>query len=103
MESLLFFAVLSAASLWAWSAQGIREIALRATIDYCASTEVQLLDQNVSLRGLWFKRDQQGKLRVWRAYNFEFSSTGDERYQGRTVLLGRIVQNISLAPHRFLH
>ena len=86
-----------------WNSKGVKEIALKATQKYCREMEVQLLDQSISLRGLWLKRDDKGRLRFWRSYNFDFSSNGDDRYQGRIVLLGRRVESIQLEPHRVEH
>ena len=83
-----------------WQAQKIKEIALNYTRRQCAELELQLLDDNFKLRGFWLKRDSNGQLRIWRSYNFEFSSTGDERYAGRVVTLGNKVTDLHLAPHR---
>lgn len=85
--------------LW-WNAQGIKHIALKASKDYCQKMEVQLLDEGVVLRGFWLKRDPRGNMCLWRSYLFEFTSTGNERYQGRIVMLGRYVEKIQLDPHR---
>lgn len=85
--------------LW-WNAQGAKQRALQATRDYCQQMQVQLLDDVVALRGFWWKRDRGGSVRVWRSYNFEFTSTGNERYIGRVVLLGMRVETIQLDPHR---
>ena len=58
-----------------------------------------LLDEYVALNGQWLKRDEHGKLKVWRSYQFEFSSTGDERYAGKAIMLGRQVLSIQLDPY----
>lgn len=92
----LFFCVLI---LW-WGAQGAKQLALMATRDYCEKMDVQLLDDVVALRGFWLKRDGHGSVRVWRSYNFEFTTTGDQRYRGRIILLGKRVEAIYLEPHR---
>lgn len=97
----LAIALLFSLLLWLWwSAQGAKQLALEATRRYCSSMDVQLLDDVVALRGFWLKRDEVGNVRVWRSYNFEFTSTGNERYQGRVVLLGKSVEAIYLDPHR---
>lgn len=85
--------------LW-WESLKIKEVALSYTRSYCKRYELQLLDDNVNLRGLWFKRNEQGMVKLWRSYNFDFSSTGDERYKGKIVLLGRNVTNFELDPYR---
>lgn len=85
--------------LW-WNAQGVKQIALTATRLHCKKMDLQLLDDVVSLKGFWLKRNNQNRLQLWRSYNFEFTSTGDERYTGRIMLLGLRVENIELEPHR---
>ncbi|WP_207061461.1 DUF3301 domain-containing protein [Motiliproteus sp. SC1-56] len=83
-----------------WSAKGVKELAYQACRRYCRELDLQLLDDTLVLRGLWLKRDPGGRLRFWRSYLFEFSSTGDERYRGRVILLGRRIEGIQLEPHR---
>ena len=84
-----------------WSAQGVKEIALKAAKLHCREMGVQLLDESVALHRLWFKKDPNNKTRTWRSYLFEFTSTGEERYQGRVILLGKIVEQVQLQAHRF--
>ena len=60
-----------------------------------------LREDAVFLRGLWFKRDDQGRIRVWRRFLFDFTSTGEERYTGRIIMLGQRIQHMELEPHRF--
>jgi len=62
---------------------------------------VMLLDDAVYLRGLWFKRDDNGSLRVWRRFMFDFTVTGEERYLGRIIMLGPRIVHSELDPHRF--
>ena len=61
---------------------------------------VQLLDDGLALKGFWFKRNPKGSLALWRRYNFEFTSTGNERYSGQIIMLGRLVETIRLAAYR---
>ena len=95
---VLIFLILACS--YFWSAQRIKEMAFRATKAHCNTMEVQLLDQSVYLRAVWLKRDGEGKIRVWRSFNFEFTSTGEERNKGMIVLLGRKVLNIDLGVFR---
>ena len=100
LVDVILFGALALIGVFFWQSQAVKEVALRSTRDYCASMGVQLLDDSVVLRGFWFKRDSRGELRVRRSYLFEFTSTGDERYHGGTVMLGSRVETIQLAPHR---
>nr|WP_217364097.1 DUF3301 domain-containing protein [Marinobacterium sp. xm-d-579] len=79
----------------------VRERALNAVESYCNKLDLQLLDQNVSLRALWLKRDDRGRLTPWRRYQFEFTTTGDQRYRGQVVLLGNRLESITSEAHKF--
>ncbi|PIE25043.1 MAG: hypothetical protein CSA60_01675 [Neptuniibacter caesariensis] len=83
-----------------WQSQKVKEVALNYTRRQCKALGLQLLDDNINLRGFWLRRDKNGQVRVWRSFNFEFSSTGDERYSGNIITLGRNVTDLHLQPHR---
>jgi len=59
-----------------------------------------LLDQSVGIHRVWLKRDSDNRLRIWRNYQFEFTSTGDERYKGNVITLGEQVETVQLQVHR---
>lgn len=85
---------------YVWS-EGLKasEIAFRFAKTHCQKMEVQLLDEYVALNGFWPKRDETGKLKAWRSYQFEFTSTGNERYHGKLIMLGKKVTSIQLEPY----
>ena len=95
----LWLAVAAAGAYW-WQSHAIRELALAATRAHCKQFDVQLLDETVALRRVRLRRDRGGQMRLERTYQFEFASTGDERYRGWTVMLGRRALSIDLQPHR---
>jgi len=98
----LFWLFLAGFAAWYWwRAKAIKDFVLQAARRYCKTMDVELLDDAVYLRGLWFKRDDQGRLRVWRRFLFDFTSTGEERYTGRVIMLGSTILNMELEPHRF--
>lgn len=88
-----------AAWYW-WKARAVKEVALAAAKAHCETMGVEMLDEAVFLRGLWFKRDARGRLRVWRRFLFEFATTGQYRYTGRVILLGWHVESIQLDAHQ---
>ena len=94
-------ALLIAAYLYWRSAQQVKETALAAPRRQCRSLEVQMLDGYVALTGWALARDCSGKIRIKRQYQFEFSATGEDRYEGICEMLGREVVKIELAAHRF--
>lgn len=77
-----------------------KEIALNAAQRHCDAMQVQFLDQSVYLKRIWFKRNEQGQLSLWRDFYFEFTVSGDDRYFGRVTLLGKKVTAVQLDPHR---
>jgi hypothetical protein len=45
-------------------------------------------------------RNRDGRLKLQRTYFFEFASDMQQRYRGEIVMLGRLVQSITLDPYR---
>ena len=85
--------------LWLDSLQA-REAAVTAARAACEAEGLLLLDATVSIASLKLARDEDGRLRLQRAYDFEYSDTGDNRKKGGLVLLGHrvIVLNVGLRP-----
>ncbi|MDO3381325.1 DUF3301 domain-containing protein [Gilvimarinus algae] len=93
------FALIAIGYYW-WRALQTKDLAFAAAVRHCREMDVQMLDQSVYLRRLWFKRNSSGALSLWRAFYFEFTSTGEDRYSGRVIMLGRRIEAIQLDPHR---
>ena len=98
--NLFWLFVLGFATWYWWRATAIKDGVLIAAKRYCKTMDVMLLDEAVYLRGLWVKRDNGGQLRVWRRFMFDFTSTGEERYSGRIIMLGRQIVHTELDTHR---
>jgi len=97
----VFWVAVLALGVWYWfRARGAKDMAYKAAKSYCKGIDIEFLDESVVLRGFWFKRDSKGMVRTWRSYFFEFSSTGDDRYKGKIILLGNKVESIQLDIHR---
>ena len=101
LDDLILIALLLGAYLYWFNSQHAKEIALKAVRANCLSQEVQMLDEYVALNSIRLSRDQTGTMRVRRAFLFEFSSTGNERYNGVCIMLGRQVESIQMEPYRF--
>jgi hypothetical protein len=100
LNDLMIWGVFIAVVCFWWQANGTKELALKATRSYCESVGVQLLDDGLALRGFWWRRDAAGNLCLRRSYLFEFTTTGEQRYHGTTVMLGRRLESVQLDPHR---
>lgn len=89
-EALLL--LMTGAVAWFWvDALNARESALAAVRALCRAEGLQLLDFTVAAVRLRPARDADGRLRLQRVYQFDYSDTGDNRRRGSVVLLGRQV------------
>jgi hypothetical protein len=75
-----------------------REVALEAGRRACDAEGVQFLDWTVAVVKMRIGRAGDGRLRVRRIYEFEFSDTGNNRLTGSITLLGTQVISLHLAP-----
>lgn len=97
MAELLVSLLLALAAWFAWDGLKAREAAYAAARRACEEAQVQFLDDTVGQSSLRLARDAEGRMRFERHFRFEFSTTGDDRQQGRVRLLGGRVQDVNLA------
>jgi len=91
------------AALWYWSsAKAAQEHAYHAVKQHCQRLDLQMLDDYVAFKTIRCQRDNHGRLKFLRLYQFEFSSTGNERYNGTITLDGRQTLHIHLEPYRIV-
>jgi hypothetical protein len=91
--------VLLAAIAWLWlDSLKVREAAVRAAKEICAAEGLLLLDDTIAIAGLRLARGEDGRVRLQRAYDFEFSDTGNNRLKGSVVMLGHrlVLFNVGL-------
>lgn len=80
---------------WLWvDSMRAREAALDAGRRACEAEAVQFLDWTVAVVKMQISRADDGRLRIRRVYQFEFSDTGNNRLTGSITLLG--IQLIAL-------
>jgi hypothetical protein len=88
---------------WFWfDTNRAREAGMRAARDGCRREGVQLLDETVAFRSLRFARDDNGRLALKRVYDFEYSDSGNDRFQGAVMLLGDEVLMLDVSAHHRL-
>ena len=73
-----------------------RERMVQSCARLCRELKVQFLDETVSLTRLSLSRGPRGWPEFTRVYSFEFSGTGQDRWQGRAVLAGPRVFSVQL-------
>ncbi|WP_347330063.1 DUF3301 domain-containing protein [Marinimicrobium locisalis] len=100
LNALFWLLVLGLFIYYSWRAFQAKDRAFAAARRHCKEMQVQMLDQTVYMRKLWIKRDSRGRPGLWRAFHFEFTVTGGDRYFGRVLMLGRHIQRVELEPHR---
>jgi hypothetical protein len=84
---------------WFWvDSMRAREVALEAGRRACDAEGVQFLDWTVAVEKLRISRAVDGRLRIRRTYEFEFSDTGNNRLKGSITLLGTQLVALHLAP-----
>jgi hypothetical protein len=84
---------------WLWlDSLKVREAAVIAARAACVAEGLMLLDDTVAISSLKPARDDEGRLRLQRAYDFEYSDTGNNRLKGSVVMLGQrvLVLNVGL-------
>ncbi|WP_296260672.1 MULTISPECIES: DUF3301 domain-containing protein [unclassified Pseudomonas] len=101
LGNIFVLMLLATAAAWLWHSHGLRERALERVKQHCAKLDIELLDGNVALRRITFKRDGQGRKRLARVYNFEFTVTGEQRHPGTITMFGAHTAQIELAPYPF--
>ena len=93
-----------AALVWlVWDSLRAREAAMGAGRAACAAHHWQLLDDTVAIASIRPARDEDGNLKLRRVYAFEYSDTGDNRREGRVVVLGGRVVLVDIGAHAIIH
>lgn len=100
LDDLILIALLLSAYLYWFNGQQAKEIALKAVRAHCLNLEVQMLDEYVALNSIRLRKGRAGKMCLRRTFLFEFSSTGNERYNGVCMMLGKRVESIQMEPYR---
>ncbi|WP_444995748.1 DUF3301 domain-containing protein [Aliikangiella sp. IMCC44359] len=78
-------AIILVAYYWSHT-QKLKQLATRAGRKRCEEAGVQFLDHTVVQSKLALSRDNKKRLRLQREYLFDFTSTGEHRYQGKILI-----------------
>ena len=97
MEIISLFVLLGAGWFWLDSFKA-REAGIRAARAACAADCLLLLDDTVALASVRPERDAEGRLRLRRVYDFEYSDTGNNRRRGHVTLLGDELVMLYVGP-----
>ncbi|MCL6269609.1 DUF3301 domain-containing protein [Sansalvadorimonas sp. 2012CJ34-2] len=100
LSDIIVFAVLAMIFMIWWHGFTIRQLAISHAKRFCKERELQYLDEGIALSFNAFQRNRSGRLNILRHCQFEFSSTGEDRYQGNVVMLGRTLVEIKTPAYR---
>lgn len=97
----LLLCLFLAALVWfAFDSLKARELGLAAARQACQREGLQFLDETVVGHALGLSRAESGQLCFKRGFDFEYSQSGNERYSGTVLIVGREVVLIDLSQHR---
>lgn len=88
MSKVITILLLILAAVYWSQTQKLKSMAIRAAKTRCKEAGVQFLDHTVVHSRRKFVKDSGGRWRLQREYQFEFTSTGDNRYKGTVKFLG---------------
>lgn len=100
MQGIIVILVVVVAAWYWWDTMQSKEAARLAGKRICDQNHVQFLDDTVEKKKVWLRRGPHGRLELCRMFFFEFATDGEHRYQGRIVVLGKIVSDISMDAYR---
>ena len=83
-----------------WQSGEYKSRALAIALQHCQQLNLQLLDQSMVIRGYWPVRTESRLWVIRRTYQFEFTSTGQQRYRGSLVLLDFKLDSMNLDAYQ---
>jgi hypothetical protein len=95
-NSLFILGLLAAIILYWVESLRFREFIIKMCRKICKESELQLLDQTVSLESLSLRRSISGWPCVHRVYQFEVSTNGADRLPGYVTLTGSMVTTVQI-------
>ena len=83
-----------------WQSGEYKNRALEIALRHCQKLNLQLLDQSMVIRGYWPVKNEDRRWQLRRTYQFEFTSTGQQRYRGILVLMDFRLESIDLEAYQ---
>ena len=101
LGNMFVLMLLATGAAWLWHNHGLRERALERVKQHCKKLDIDLLDENVALKNIGLVPDANGRKRLARVYDFEFTVTGEQRHTGTITQFGAHSAKIELPPYPF--
>ena len=100
LTNLLVLILTGMIAVYWWHSGQFKGRARELAIAHCQQLGLQLLDQSMVITAIWPALSKGGKIEFRRTYQFEFSSIGDRRYQGKLVMQGMRLQSVDLETYK---
>jgi hypothetical protein len=98
-DFILFLVLLALFLYWLDSIRA-KELATEQARSVCKKVGVEFLDETVAIKKLRLRRNTSGHMVFYREYQFEFTSTGEYRYKGHVILLGKFLLTTGMEPYQ---
>jgi len=100
LGNLVWLLIIGIVLVYWWHSGNFKGRARELAMVHCRQLDLQLLDQSMVIRGIWPVVTENNGLAIRRSYQFEFSSTGEQRYQGMLVLESLRLKSIELEAYK---
>jgi hypothetical protein len=100
LTKLLLLILAGVIAVYWWQSGLFKGRARELAAANCRQLGLQLLDQSMVITAIRPVRDSSGRIEFRRTYQFEFSSTGDRRYQGQLVMQAMRLESIELEAYK---
>ncbi|HEY5604165.1 MAG TPA: DUF3301 domain-containing protein [Gammaproteobacteria bacterium] len=100
MQGIVLILLLAVVAWFWWDTMQSKELARQAGKQACDKAGVQFLDDTVENKKIWVRRNPHGRMELCRIFFFEFATDGEYRYQGRVVVLGKTIADVSMDAYR---
>ena len=100
LAKLLLLILAGVIAVYWWQSGLFKGRAREIAAAHCRQLGLQLLDQSMVITSIRPIRGNDGRIALRRSYQFEFSSTGDQRYQGKLVMDAMRLQSIELEAYK---
>ena len=98
--NLLLLVLAGVIAVYWWQSGLFKGRARELAAAHCQQLGLQLLDQSMVITAIRPIIGRGGRIEFRRTYQFEFSSTGDRRYQGELVMEAMQLKSIELEAYR---
>jgi hypothetical protein len=100
LTKLLLLILAGMIAVYWWQSGLFKGRARELAADHCRQLGLQLLDQSMVIIAIRPILGSGGRIEFRRTYQFEFSSTGDRRYQGKLVMEALRLKSIELEAYK---